>query len=71
MVRVKIDFPEDIAEEKAAEAKEWKPGTPMKWEAEEYHTKEAMQKKNGNVLIKAKSIEIELSKEEVEQIKNL
>ena len=71
MVRVKIDFPEDIAEEKVAEAKEWQPGTPMRWECQEYNTKEAMQKKNGNILIKTKYIEVELSKEEVQRIKKM
>jgi len=71
MVRVKIDFPEDIAEEKVAEAKEWQPGDPMKWEAEEYNTQEAIQKKNGNILIKTKYLEVELSADEVKRIKKM
>lgn len=71
MVRVKIDFPEDIAEERAEEAKNWKPGMPLSWEAEEYKTKKKIEKKNGNIIIKTPHIEVELDEDEINKIKEL
>ena len=71
MVRVKIDFPQDIAEERVEEAKAWEPGMPLRWEAEEYKTEKKIEKKNGNILIKTPHIEVELSEDEVKKIKEL
>jgi hypothetical protein len=70
-MRVKIDFPEDIAQERAEEAKNWQPGTPLVWEAKEYKTEKKIEKKNGKILIKTPHIEVELDEDEINKIKEL
>ena len=64
MMRVKIDFPEDIAKERVEEAKAWQPGMPLRWEAEEYHVDEKFEKTNEGIAIKTPHLEVELTKEE-------
>lgn len=72
MVRVCIEFPEDIAVEKAEEARAWVPGTPMRWEAQEYHVKEEIKKdEKGNIIITTPHIRVVLEEAEIEKIKKL
>jgi len=71
MMRVKITFPEDIAQERVEEAKAWEPGTSLKWEAEEYHSKMAFEKTDKGVLIKSPHLEVELTEEELDKIKEM
>ncbi len=72
MVRVRMEFPEDIAAEKAEEAKAWVPGTPMVWEAEEYHVKKEIKKdEEGNAVITTPHIKVVLAPDEIEKIKEL
>ena len=68
MVRVKINFPDDMAEEQVDVAKAWEPGMPFGYEAEEYNTKESFEKTNEGITIKTPHIEIELTNEEVDRI---
>ena len=70
-MRVKIDFPEDIAKERVEEAKAWEEGQPLRYEAEEYHTEESFEKTKEGIIIKSPHLEVELTKEEVETIKGL
>ena len=70
-MRVKIDFPEDIAKERVEEAKNWEAGTPFRWEAEEYHSKMTFEKTDEGIIIKSPHLEVELTKEEVEKIKGM
>jgi hypothetical protein len=71
MVRVRIEFPEDIAKEKAEEARVWEPGTPMRWEAEEYHVKEKVTKEDGKVIIETPHLRVVLNEDEVKKIKKM
>lgn len=71
MVRVRIEFPEDIAREKAEEARNWEPGIPMRWEAEEYHVKEKIRKENDSIVIETPHLRVVLNKDEVAKIKKM
>jgi hypothetical protein len=70
-MKVRIEFPEDIAKEKAEEAKEWEPGDPMIWEAEDINVPEKVKREGDNIIIETKHTKVELTKEEVEKIKSL
>ena len=70
-MKVRIQFPDDIAKEKAEEAKEWEPGKPMIWEAEDYHVAEKITREGGDIVIKTAHTQVWLNKEEVEKIKEL
>ncbi len=70
-MKVRIQFPEDIAKEKAEEAKEWQPGTPMIWECEDINVPEKIKKIEDKAVIETKHTKVELTKEEVEKIKQL
>jgi len=72
MVKVRIDFPPDLAKERSLEARNWKEGDPLIWECEDYNVKVGMAKKdNGDVEIKTEHVNVVLHKDEVEQLKNL
>ena len=70
-MRVRIEFPPDIAEEKAAEAKEWQPGKPLIWECEEYNVKETVKREGEDIILKTPHTEVILHKDEVEKITRL
>ena len=57
--------------EKAAEARVWEPGTPMRWEAEEYHIKETIKKEGDSIIIETPHLKVVLNKDEIEKIKGL
>ena len=65
---VRIEFPEDIAAEKAEEAKEWQPGTPMIWEAEDLNTPQKIKREGDDIVIETKHTRVELRKDEIEKI---
>ena len=69
-MKVRIEFPQDIAKEKAEEAKEWTPGTPMVWEAEDINAplKIRRDKEKETFAIETKHTKVELTKEEVQKI---
>ena len=68
---IDLDKLQEIAAEKAEEARVWKPGTPMRWEAEEYHVKEEISKEDDSVVIVTPHLRVVLNKDEVEKIKKL
>ena len=70
-MRVRIEFPPDIAKEKAEEAKEWQPSQPMIWEAEEYNVKEDITQEGDDVVLKTPHTKVVLHKDEIEKIKQL
>lgn len=70
-MKVRISFPEDIAKEKAQEAKEWTPGTPMIWEAEDYNVPEKIKRIGENIVIETAHTRVELTKAEAMKIKEL
>ena len=67
-MKVKIDFPEDIAQQKAEEAREWEPGDPMRWEAEDINVPLIIKKEGDSVVVKTAHTQVVLSKEEVAKI---
>ena len=71
MVRVKIDFPEDIAKQRVEEAKLWEPGMHLHYEAQELYTEANFEKREESILIKTPHIEVELTNEEIQKIKEL
>ena len=70
-MKVRIQFPEDIAKEKAEEAKNWEPGQTMAWECEDYHTAENITREGDEIVIKTSHTRVWLNKEEIEKIKQL
>ena len=70
-MKVRIEFPQDIAKDKAEEAKNWEPGQPMIWEAQDYNTIEKIYKEGKHVVIKTRHTEVWLDENEVAQIKDL
>ena len=70
-MKVRIEFPPDLAKEKAEEAKDWQPGQPMIWEAEEYNVKETITRKGEDIVLKTPHTEVVLHKDEVEKIMHL
>ena len=70
-MRVRIEFPEEIAIQKAEEAREWEPGTPMIWEATEYNVPETIKRKGENIILKTEWLEVELTEQEIKKIKEL
>ena len=70
-MKVRIEFPEDIAREKAEEARDWQPGEPMIWEAEDLNMPEKIKQHGDMMVIETKHTRVELTKEEVEKIKRL
>jgi len=67
-MKVRIEFPPDIAEEKAEEAKEWQPGQSLIWEAEEYNVKEKIKRKGNDIILKTPHTEVVLHKDEILKI---
>ena len=67
-MKVKIDFPEDIAQQKAEEARSWQPGEPMRWEAEDLNVPLIIKKVENNMVIKTAHTQVTLSKEELAKI---
>ncbi len=70
-MKVRIEFPPDIAKEKAEEAKTWEPGQPMIWEAEEYNVKETVKREGEDIILKTPHTKVTLHKDEVEKITKL
>ena len=70
-MKVRIEFPPDLAKERAEEAKDWQPGQPMIWEAEEYNVKETVKKVGEDVVLKTPHTEVVLHKDEIERIRQL
>ena len=67
-MKVRIEFPPDLAKEKAEEAKDWQPGQPMVWEAEEYNVKENIKRQGEDIVLKTPHTEVVLHKDEIEKI---
>jgi len=70
-MRVRIDFPEDLAMQKAEEARNWNPGDPMVWEAEELNVEEKVEVVGDRVVVSTEHLRVELSANEVAKIKAL
>jgi hypothetical protein len=70
-MKVKIEFPEDIAKERVEQAKAWQPGTPLRWEAEEYNVEEKIEKTEDGIIIKTPHLEVELTQKELDKIKEM
>jgi hypothetical protein len=70
-MKVRIEFPEDIAKIKVEEAKAWTPGQPLVWTAEEYHVLEKIKRVKEDIVIQTKHIRVNLHKDEVQKIINL
>ena len=70
-MKVRIDFPDDVAAQKASEAREWEPGMPMVWEAEDINTPMKFERKGEGVVVKSAHTKIELTKAEVRKICDL
>jgi len=70
-MKVRIEFPPDIAELKVEEAKAWTPGQTLAWEAEEYKVPEKIKRAGEDIVIETKYIKINLHKDEVQKIINL
>ena len=71
MVKVKINFPEDMAQEQVDVAKAWEPGMPFGYEAEDFNTKESFEKTDKGITIKTPHLEVELTQEEINKIKEM
>ena len=67
-MKVRIEFPEDIAEIKVEEAKAWAPGQPLVWQAEEYNVPEKIKRVEDDIVISTKHIKVSLHKDEVQKI---
>ena len=67
-MKVRIDFPDDIAAQKAEEARSWQSGEPMRWEAEDLNVPLVIKKVEGSVVVKTAHTQITLSKDEVAKI---
>lgn len=78
-MKVRIEFPEDIAKDKVQEAKEWEEAyeeskktsgklQPLAWEAEDFNVQERIKKVGDNLIIETKHTKVELTKEEVRRI---
>ena len=70
-MKVRIEFPEDIAKIKVEEAKAWTPEQPLVWEAEEYNVPEKIKRVDEDIVISTKHIKVNLHKDEVQKIINL
>jgi hypothetical protein len=70
-MKIRIEFPPDLAKEKAEEAREWKQGEPMIWECEEYHVKENVKREGDDIIIKTPHTKVTLHKDEVKAIAKL
>ncbi len=70
-MKVRIEFPDDIAKLKAEEAKAWTPGQSLVWEAEEYNVPEKIKRVKEDIVIETKHIKVNLHKDEVQKIINL
>ena len=67
-MRVRIEFPEEMAAQKVEEAREWEPGKPLVWEASEYNVSERIRKHGDKIIIKTEWLEVELTPEEIDKI---
>ena len=67
-MKVRIEFPPDIAQEKVEEAKEWQQGQPLIWEAEEYHVKEKIKREGDDIVLETPHTKVVLHKDEVQKI---
>ena len=67
-MKVRIEFPPDIAELKAEEAKAWTPGQSLVWEAEEYNIPEKIKRVKEDIIIQTKHTKVTLHKDEVQKI---
>ena len=70
-MKVRIEFPEDIAKQKAEEARDWTPGTPMIWEAEDINVPEKIKRVGDTIVIETKHTKVELTKQEAAKIGEL
>ena len=73
MPRVRIEFPPELAHERAEEVRKckWKEGMPMIWNAQDYNVKKTVKKHDGKILIKTKHTEVELDEDDIARIKKL
>ena len=67
-MKVRIEFPDDIAKIKAEEAKAWTPGQSLAWEAEEYNVPEKIKRIEEDIVIETKHTKVTLHKDEVQKI---
>ncbi|MBW2966002.1 hypothetical protein KY342_02785 [Candidatus Woesearchaeota archaeon] len=70
-MKVRIEFPDDIAKLKAEEAKAWTPGQSLVWEAEEYNVPEKIKRIKEDIVIETKHTKVILHKDEIQKIINL
>ncbi len=70
-MKVRIEFPEDIAKIKVEEAKAWTPGQKLVWEAEEYKVPEKIKRIKDDIVIETTHTKVILHKDEVQKIINL
>jgi len=81
-MKLRIEFPEDIAKERVEEAKEWESShkdlkkasgkeQPLVWEAEEYHAPEKIKKIGTEVVLETEYTKVVLHSDEVKKILKL
>lgn len=70
-MKVRIEFPDDLAQQKADEAREWRPGDPMVWEAEDINVEPKVEVVGDVVVLQTEHTRVELSPEEIAKIKEL
>jgi len=78
-MKLRIEFPEDLAKRVVEEAKEWEEtkrspsgkAQPLVWEVEEYHVPEQITRVGNDVVLKTKNTKVTLHKDEVEKIIDL
>jgi hypothetical protein len=81
-MKLRIEFPEDIAKERIEEAKEWESAhedlkkasgkeQPLVWEAEEYHAPEKIKRIGNEVVLETEYTKVILHSDEVKKILKL
>jgi hypothetical protein len=81
LMKIRIEFPEDIAKERVEEAKEWEKAReefkgkvgnpPLIWEMEEYKAPEKIKKIGSDIVLETKYAQVTLHKDEVKKIVDL
>ena len=74
LMKLRIEFRDDLAKQIVEQAKEWEERSPsgkeqpLTWEVEEYHAPEKIRRVGNDAVLETKSTKVTLHKAEIDQI---